>query len=163
MKKNNNEHGGDTSNSSFLTTNTHACITSESESNDTESQANTGICSGTTVEGNLSRGDIDWFVFDVAQAGSIDISLNHNSRDDFDWALYKTSGGAVATGETGSAPETGRYEASSAETYFLKLTRYSGRGWYDLNVSFLILATVVITVAEAPTAAMVFAHLSLIT
>lgn len=120
----------------FLTTNTHACITSESESNDTESQANTGICSGTTVEGNLSRGDIDWFVFDVAHAGSIDISLNHNSRDDFDWALYKTSGGAVATGETGSAPETGRYEASSAETYFLKLTRYSGRGWYDLNVSF---------------------------
>lgn len=120
----------------FLTTNTHACITSESESNDTESQANTGICSGTTVEGNLSRGDIDWFVFDVAQAGSIDISLNHNSRDDFDWALYKTSGGAVATGETGSAPETGRYEASSAETYYLKLTRYSGRGWYDLNVSF---------------------------
>lgn len=120
----------------FLTTNTHACITSESESNDTESQANTGICSGTTVEGNLSRGDIDWFVFDVAQAGSIDISLNHNSRDDFDWALYKTSGGAIATGETGSTPETGRYEASAAETYFLKLTRYSGRGWYDLNVSF---------------------------
>lgn len=120
----------------FLTTNTHACITSESESNDTESRANTGMCSGTTVEGNLSRSDVDWFEFDVAQAGNIDISLNHNSRDDFDWALYKTSGGAVATGETGSTPETGSYQANTAETYFLKLTRYSGSGWYDLNVSF---------------------------
>lgn len=115
---------------------THACITSESESNNTESNANNGMCSDTLIEGNLSRNDVDWFTFDVTEAGTIDISLAHHRRDDFDWILYPTSGNSVASGETGNSPETGSYYAPSAGTYYLKLTRYSGQGWYDLTVNY---------------------------
>lgn len=112
-----------------------ACLTSESESNNNESNANTGICSSTVVEGNLSRNDIDWFEFEVADAGTISISLDHNRRDDYDWYLYKESGSAVAQAETSNYPETGSYQAQPG-TYYLKLTRYKGSGWYDLDVSF---------------------------
>ena len=63
-----------------------ACLTSESGSNDTESNASTGLCSNTSIDGNLNKNDtIDWFAFDVSEAGTIDISLNHHRRDDYDW------------------------------------------------------------------------------
>lgn len=113
----------------------NACLTSENESNDTESSANTGLCSGTTVAGDLSRNDTDWFEFEVTESGTISISLDHHSRDDFDWDLYTTSGGALASGASSSVPETGSYQAAPG-TYFVKLTRYSGRGWYDLDIDF---------------------------
>ncbi|NVK23760.1 MAG: cyanophycinase [Gammaproteobacteria bacterium] len=113
----------------------NTCITSENESNDSESNANAGMCSNTTIAGNLSRNDIDWFTFDMAEAGTIQVELDHNSNDDFDWALYRESGSAVQTAETGSVPETGSY-SGTAGTYYLKLTRYSGRGWYDLTVNY---------------------------
>ncbi|RHW76123.1 pre-peptidase C-terminal domain-containing protein [Colwellia sp. RSH04] len=120
----------------FISTNSHACLTSEIESNNSENSANSGICSNTTVEGNLSRNDIDWFEFQVSQAGSINISLDHHRRDDFDWHLYQESGSAVAQGDTNNRPETGSFQATSAGTYYVKLTRYKGSGWYDLNVTF---------------------------
>lgn len=120
----------------FSTFNVHACLTNESESNNTESQANYGLCSQTTIAGDLGRNDTDWFEFDVTEAGTIDISLSHHSRDDFDWALYRSSGSAVKTAQTGNVPEVGSFQATSAETYFLKITRYSGRGWYDLDIDF---------------------------
>lgn len=120
----------------FSTFNVHACLTSESESNDSESQANSGLCSQSTVAGNLSRNDTDWFEFDVAEVGAININLSHHSRDDFDWALYRSTGSAVATAETGNIPEIGSFQAPSAETYFLKVTLYAGRGWYDLDIDF---------------------------
>jgi cyanophycinase len=113
-----------------------ACITEESESNNTESSANINICSDQTIAGNLTRNDTDWFEFQVNNAGTIDISLDHHRRDDFDWYLYQSSGSAVAQAETSNYPETGSYQAPSAGTYLLKLTRYKGTGWYDLNVSF---------------------------
>lgn len=114
----------------------HACLTSENESNDTESNANSGLCSNTTLAGSLRRNDTDWFSFQVTEPGNIDISVAHNNNDDFDWHLYQSSGGAIAQGTTGSQPESGSYYASSTGTYFIKLTRYSGTGWYDLDVSF---------------------------
>jgi len=42
-----------------------ACLTAETEPNDYEGEANSSLCSDTTVEGNLSRNDIDWFTFDM--------------------------------------------------------------------------------------------------
>ncbi|MCJ8321320.1 MAG: Type 1 glutamine amidotransferase-like domain-containing protein [Colwellia sp.] len=120
----------------FISTNSYACLTDEIESNNNESSANTDVCSNTIISGKLSRNDIDWFEFQVSQAGTIDISLDHHRRDDFDWALYQTSGSAVAQGESSYYPETGSYQASESGTYYLKLTRYKGSGWYDLNISF---------------------------
>ncbi|NOU50946.1 type 1 glutamine amidotransferase-like domain-containing protein [Pseudoalteromonas sp. JBTF-M23] len=116
--------------------NSHACLTNEIESNNIEANANTGICSNTLVSGELSRNDVDWFSFDITQPVAIDISLDHSSGDDFDWFLYEQTGPAVASKETSQTPEAGSYQASAAGTYFIKLTRYSGTGWYDLNVSF---------------------------
>lgn len=120
----------------FVSLNAHACLTNETESNNTESQANTGVCSNTAISGDLNRRDIDWFQFDVKQAGDIAINLNHHSGDDFDWALYKETGPAVATGQTSNLPESGSYTASAAQTFFVKLTRYAGQGWYDLNITY---------------------------
>lgn len=120
----------------FFSGASHACLTNENESNNTESSANSGLCSNTTVAGSLSRNDTDWFAFQVTQTGNIDISLSHNNNDDFDWRLYKSSGGSVAQGTTGSQPESGSYNAQSTGTYYIKVTRYSGTGWYDLDVNF---------------------------
>jgi len=120
----------------LISTNSYACLTSEIESNDYESTANMDVCNNTTIAGNLSRNDIDWFEFQVSQAGTIDISLDHHRRDDFDWYLYQSNGAAVAQGESSNYPETGSYQAPAAGTYYLKLTRYKGSGWYDLDISF---------------------------
>ena len=114
----------------------HACLTSENESNDTESNANAGLCSNTTLAGSLRRNDTDWFSFQVTEPGNIDISVAHNNNDDFDWHLYQSSGGAIAQGTTGSQPESGSYYANSTGTYYIKLSRYSGTGWYDLDINF---------------------------
>ncbi|WP_105167971.1 pre-peptidase C-terminal domain-containing protein [Pseudoalteromonas sp. T1lg23B] len=116
--------------------NSYACLTNEIESNNTESSANSGLCSNTLVSGELSRNDTDWFSFEVTQAGAIDISLDHSSGDDFDWFLYQQTGPAVASKETSQVPESGSYIATTTGTYYVKLTRYSGSGWYDLNVRF---------------------------
>jgi len=120
----------------LISTNSYACLIDEIESNNNESAANTDVCSNTTISGNLSRNDIDWFEFQVAQAGTINISLDHHRRDDFDWHLYQSSGSAVAQGESSNYPETGSYQASASGTYYLKLTRYKGSGWYDLDLNF---------------------------
>ncbi|ATC94896.1 Type 1 glutamine amidotransferase-like domain-containing protein [Pseudoalteromonas tunicata] len=114
----------------------HACLTNEIESNNIESSANKGICSGTLIEGSMSRADIDWFEFNVSSAGEININLDHNSRDDFDWSLYQTSGSAVVQAQTSQVPETGSYQALGSGTYLLKVTRYSGSGWYDLTINY---------------------------
>jgi cyanophycinase len=114
-----------------------AQITSESESNNTESTADGPIGSGTRVSGAFSNSnDIDWFYFDLAATGTVGISLNHSSGRDFDWALYKSTGGAVTSGKTTNIPETGSYNATTTGRYYLKLTAYSGSGSYTLDVSY---------------------------
>ncbi len=113
-----------------------ACINAESENNDSESNADGPVCSGQLVQASINnRRDQDWYHFDTAGSGTISISLDHNSRDDFDWDLYRSTGGAVASGATSSVPETGSYSGDAGE-YFLKVTRYSGTGWYDLTIDF---------------------------
>ncbi|XOV77393.1 MAG: Type 1 glutamine amidotransferase-like domain-containing protein [Aestuariibacter sp.] len=116
--------------------NAYACITSESENNNSESRADGPVCSGDIIAGSIgSRRDVDWFSLTVPASGTIDISLDHSGSDDFDWDLYTTSGPAVASGATSSVPETGSYSGPAGD-YFVKVSRYSGTGWYDLQIDF---------------------------
>lgn len=113
-----------------------AQIVSESENNNTESAADGPVGSGTRVVGGLSTSsDIDWFYFDLAAAGTIGIRLNHATANDFDWALYKATGGAVASGRTSAVPESGSYAATTTGRYKIKITAYRGSGSYDLDLT----------------------------
>ena len=114
-----------------------ACLSSEIESNNTDTTANTGICSGTAVTGTISAStDYDWFRIDVAAAGTINISLSHASGIDLDWYLYPATGSYVAYKSTSSNPEVGSYNAPAAGTYYIRIKNYSGKGAYTLNVSY---------------------------
>ena len=113
-----------------------AQISSESESNNTESTADGPVGSGTRVTGSLSSSsDIDWFYLDLAAASAIAVRLNHATGNDFDWALYKTTGSAVVSGKSSAIPETGSYAATTTGRYTLKITAYRGSGSYDLDIT----------------------------
>ncbi len=104
-----------------------ACVTSEIEINNYESAANYPLCSDTIITGRLSSAsDIDWFKFDVSQAGIISIQLTHAINTDFDWYLYKASGTYVASSTSSATPAVGTYEAGSVGDYYLKIVRNPG-------------------------------------
>ena len=114
-----------------------ACRTVESEPNNADTSANAGMCSGTAVGGTIAlTTDLDWYKLDVTAAGTIAVSLAHDSGIDLDWYLYKSSGSYVAYRSTASNPETGSYSASAAGTYYLRVKSYTGAGRYTLNVTF---------------------------
>ncbi|MCT6698269.1 pre-peptidase C-terminal domain-containing protein [Rheinheimera sp. 4Y26] len=114
-----------------------ACLQQETENNNTEAKANSGLCSGQTVNGSIgSSSDIDWYKFDTTSSGDISVSLNHGSGADFDFYLYRSSGSYILSGQSSARPETGTYRAASAGTHFIKVSRYSGTGSYTLNVTF---------------------------
>jgi cyanophycinase len=114
-----------------------ACLSAETEPNNTDTAANAGICSAVALTGSIaSSTDVDWFKIDVAAPGIINVSLAHDTGIDLDWYLYKSTGSYVAYRSTASNPETGSYSASAAGTYYLRVKSYSGSGRYTLNVSF---------------------------
>jgi cyanophycinase len=114
-----------------------AQIASESENNNTEGSADGPVGSGTRVAGSLSTSsDIDWFYFDLPAAGTITISVNHAVGNDFDWDLYRSTGSAIASGRSGSTPDSGTYQATITGRHYLKLTAYRGSGAYTLDVTF---------------------------
>jgi cyanophycinase len=113
-----------------------ACITAETESNNTDLSANFALCSGTAVTGSIgSTSDIDWLKFDVATTGTLSINLSHVSGADFDWYLYKSSGTYVASSASSANPATGTYNASTSGVYFIKIVRFAGTGSWTLNLS----------------------------
>ncbi|MBC7974043.1 MAG: pre-peptidase C-terminal domain-containing protein [Myxococcales bacterium] len=113
------------------------CRTSEAESNDGQSRANPGVCSGQAVQGVLgNRNDVDWYAFTVAGPGTISISLTHPTGKDFDWYLFQPTGPSVARGTTSRNPETGSFTAPAAGTYFVEVVGFSGSGSYTLVTSF---------------------------
>ncbi len=121
----------------LLCGNTQACLLQESENNNNESSADGALCSGVAVQGSIgSRTDQDWFYFDTSATGDIAVSLSHANNDDFDWFLYRASGSYIASGQTGANPETGTYVDSPAGPHFIKVTRYSGTGSYQLTVNY---------------------------
>jgi len=114
-----------------------ACLQQESENNNNESGANGPLCSNVTVQASIgSRTDQDWYYFDTSETGDISLTLSHGNKADFDWFLYRETGSYIASGQSGSNPETGTYIASPAGRHFVKVTRYSGTGSYQLNVGF---------------------------
>lgn len=113
-----------------------ACLSVETEPNNTDVQANTGLCSGTAASGTMSSAsDLDWYKLEVSGPGAINVSLAHDSGIDLDWYLYKASGSYVAYRSTASNPETGSYTATAAGTYYLRVKSYTGSGRYTLNVT----------------------------
>ena len=122
----------------LLCGNAQACLQQESESNNSESSADGPLCSGVAVQAAIgNRTDQDWYYFDTGATGNISISLSHGSNADFDWFLYRASGSYIASGQSSSNPETGSYVASPAGPHFIKVTRYSGTGNYQLAVNFV--------------------------
>ena len=116
---------------------TAACLQQESENNNTETKANVGVCSGQTVSGSISSStDADWFSFDTTGTGDITVSLSHGTTADFDFYLYRSSGSYILSGQSKSNPEAGTYAAASAGKHWVKVSRYSGTGSYQLKVTF---------------------------
>jgi len=113
-----------------------ACLTSEVEPNDTDTNASAGLCSGVAVSGALSSSsDYDWYRLDVTSPGTISISLSHGQSVDFDWYLYAATGPYIAYASTTHNPETGSKAVSSAGTYYVRVKSYSGSGAYTLTVT----------------------------
>jgi cyanophycinase len=114
-----------------------ACLISEVEPNNSDTSANTGLCSGTAVSGTISTSsDYDWYRIDVASAGTISLNLAHQSGIDLDVYLYPSSGSYVAYASTSSNPETLSYSAPAAGTYYIRVKNYSGTGTYSLTATF---------------------------
>lgn len=121
----------------LLCGNAQACLQQESESNNNESAADGPLCSGTTVQAAIgNRTDQDWYAFDTSAGGDISINLSHGNNADFDWFLYRASGSYIASGQSSANPESGTYVASPAGPHFIKVTRYSGTGNYQLTIDF---------------------------
>ena len=68
--------------------------------------------------------------------GAITISVNHAVGSDFDWDLYRGTGSAIASGRSGSTPDSGTYQATVTGRHYIKLTAYRGSGSYTLDVAF---------------------------
>ncbi len=114
-----------------------ACLQQETENNNTEANANAGLCSGQVLNGAIgSSADVDWFSFDSSSTDDISVSLSHGTSADFDFYLYRSSGSYILSGQSSSRPETGTYRAASAGKHFIKVARYSGTGSYGLTVTF---------------------------
>lgn len=113
-----------------------ACLTGETEPNNTDTAANVGLCSGISVAGSISSsGDYDWYKLDVTGAGTLSITLSHGSSVDFDWYLYAATGSYIAYASTSNNPETGSKAVTAAGTYYVRVKSYSGTGAYTLNVT----------------------------
>ncbi|MGZ3181416.1 MAG: Type 1 glutamine amidotransferase-like domain-containing protein [Telluria sp.] len=113
------------------------CLTQEVESNNSDTTANSGVCSGTPIAGSIgSSSDVDWYKFDIPAGGKISVSLAMSGTQDFDWYLYPASGSYVASGATAANPDNGSYTASAAGTYYVKVKPYTGTGSYTLSITF---------------------------
>lgn len=113
-----------------------ACLTAEVEPNNTDTAANVGVCSGTSITGSISSStDYDWYKLDVTGAGTIFISLSHRNGVDFDWYLYAATGPYIAYASTTNNPETGSKAVTAAGTYYVRIKNYRGTGTYTLTVS----------------------------
>jgi len=114
-----------------------ACLTAETESNNTQSQADADVCSGTVIESTIgSTSDIDWYTFTNASTATIDVSMLHNRRDNFDWQIMNAGGQIVGSGTSADRRDNGSVSNAAAGQYFFKVTRVKGTGWYDLTFNF---------------------------
>jgi subtilisin family serine protease len=111
-------------------------ITAESEANNTSATADGPVGSGIAVTGAISSSsDGDYFFFDVATAGNVNINLAIGSSADLDWFLYNSALTEVARGYTVSNPEVGNYNAAPGRYYLLVDGYQSATSSYTLTVT----------------------------
>lgn len=111
-------------------------ITAETESNNTSGTADGPVGTGVGVTGSISSAsDQDYFYFDVATAGNINVSLSIGSTADLDWFLYNSSLTEVARGYTTANPEAGSYNAAPGRYYLMVDGYQSATSSYTLTVS----------------------------
>jgi murein tripeptide amidase MpaA len=110
----------------FLARKTPFCkkgILKESESNDNSANADGPLTSLSYVDGNLStNSDVDWYYFDVNQAGNIYITLQGSDKN---WQLFKDpSGSPLTLGSIGTkeSVKTATYNISTAGRYYIKVS-----------------------------------------
>lgn len=120
----------------ILSTSAQACMSEESEPNNSESTATIDLCSDTTITGNLDSNDVDWFTIDVVEAGILKISLNHGRKDNFNWSLYESNGSLIMQASSRQRPEVASQQLTETGEYLLKLSSSKGTGWYDLDINF---------------------------
>ncbi len=83
--------------------------------------------------------DVDWFHFTTEDTGTITVSVTHESGEDLDWYLYKSTDTVnwVARGYTVSNPEVGSYQADWIGKYYVRVVGYSGStSTYTLRVTY---------------------------
>lgn len=116
---------------------TAACLAQEGESNNSERQANPGLCSGVAASGTIaSARDEDWFKIDVSAPGAVGISLAHDSGIDLDWYLQQAGGAVLAYRSTLDNPEAGSFNAGAAGAWYVRIKSHTGIGRYTLTVTF---------------------------
>lgn len=113
-----------------------ACLTTETEPNNTDTTASVGLCSGTPISGSMSSSsDLDWYKVVITTPGQININLSHSGSVDFDWYFYGLTGAPLTYKSTSNNPETGSYTVATAGTYFVRVKSYRGSGSYTLTVT----------------------------
>ncbi len=129
-------------------------ISAESEPNDASTTADGPVGTGRAVSGSISTTtDNDWYYFDVATAGAINVSLAIGTSADLDWFLYNSALTEVARGYSTANPEVGNYTAAAGR-YYLKVNGYSGAtSAYTLTVSGGLANAVIPRQKDAPPAA----------
>jgi cyanophycinase len=119
-----------------------ACLSAETESNNSERNGNTSLCSGVGVSGTIgSAKDDDWFRIDVASPGTVSISLAHDGGIDLDWYLLRAGGTVLAYRSTLDNPEAGSFNAAAVGAYYVRVASHTGIGRYTLSVTFPSSAT----------------------
>lgn len=119
----------------------------ETEPNNTQTQANT-LTSGVALNGSIPvTSDIDWFVFEVATAGTITVKLSTTVFSVPDAELYDSNGQLLAAAPGSRDLTDGNYTVpvtsstmqagGSPGTYYVRLSNYRTHG----NNSYTITAT----------------------
>jgi hypothetical protein len=90
------------------------------------------------TDGTRTDGD-DWFAFDLADPGAVFIAAAADETLGFDARLYAANGSAVLHADTGGARSERRVQRSDLAPgrYFLRLTRVTGYGGYELTPAFV--------------------------
>ncbi len=121
----------------LLSSSALACLQSEQENNDSQGAANSGVCSGTLIQGSIDNSrDTDWYQFDTSAQSTISIELTHHRRDNFDWRLVNANGQTLLRGQSTRSPDLGSVSNAPVGEYYVEIIRIKGRGWYDLTINF---------------------------
>jgi bacillolysin/thermolysin len=110
------------------------------EPNDTRTAAYGPITSGTTYNSYIyTSNDVDYYYFDIANTGSINVTLG-NLAGDYDLYLYNSAGTQLSKSENGSTTsESITYSATATGRYYVRVVGYNGV--YSTSKAYALKAT----------------------